>query len=196
MKISSLLLMALLACIVGTPVFADSHGNFSGRGSKEAYDRSLQISVQALEASKRKDYQKAIELDNEAIGTYPYESQWHNNLGCHLRFIGKLEAAQKAEEQALVLEPTFVGAWIDLGVCFETMHKLADAERCYRKAVEFDPKSYGALGDLGDILRQEGKFEEARQWLLKAKNCPESAKFPGEIDKMLIQCEQPKKPPN
>jgi len=169
MRIYSLLPIALLTCLVGTPVLADSHGNFPGRGSKEAYDRSLQISVQALEASKRKDYQKAIELDNEAIAAYPCESQWYNNLGCHLRFIGKLEAAQKAEEQALVLEPTFVGAWIDLGVCFEKMSKLADAERSYRKAVEFDPKSYGALGDLGDILRQEGKLRGSSPVVVKCQ---------------------------
>ncbi|MBX9721065.1 MAG: tetratricopeptide repeat protein [Candidatus Obscuribacterales bacterium] len=191
-KLSLSITMLVGACISALPVFADSHGNFPGKGDEEAWKRSCAPIHNSNILYKQGDYQGAIKLDKEAISIYPYDSAIYHNLGNALAKLGKLDEARQAQEQALELEPKFVGAWISLGVTYEKQRCLADAERCYRKAVQVEP-CYEALGDLGDILRQQGKFDEAMQIMLRAKACPENARYPGQADKFIDMCRQHRK---
>jgi len=192
MRIYSLLSIILLTIgLVGTPaVFADSHGNFPGKGSLEAYAKSIVPGNKAMECSKKGDYQTAVRLDRESISIYPYDSASYHNLGDDLEKLGKFDEAQKAQEQAIALEPTYTGAWIAIGLIYEHEHKLSDAERYYRKAVQIEPRSWEAVADLGDILRQQGKFGEARDWLIKAKACAVNERCRTEVDRKLMQCDK------
>ncbi len=174
------------------PAFADSHDNFPGKGSREEWERAWVSGSKANKLSKQGDYQGAIKLDKEAISIYPHESVFYHNLGNSLAKLGQFEEARKAQEQAIAIEPNYVGAWISVGATFEKQKRLADAERCYRKAVQIEP-CYEALGDLGDILRQQGKFDEAMQLMLRAKACPENANYPGQADKFIEMCRQHRK---
>jgi len=170
---------------------ADSHGKFPGKGSIDAYSRSLHPGNKAVELAKQGDIQGAIKLDSESISIYPYDSVTYHNLGNHLAKLGKFDEARKAQEQAIALEPNYVGAWIRLGRTYEKQHKLTDAERCYRRANDIE-SSYETLEDLGDILRQQGRFAEARKWLLRAKACPEESQY-RYADKYLELCRQQSK---
>lgn len=71
---------------------------------------------------------------------------------------------------------------------YEGLQKFALAEKCYRKAVMLKPKSYVAAADLGDILRKQNKFEEARKWLLHAKDLLEPNSDSKFVDKCLSDC--------
>jgi len=185
MKIPSLLSSFLVLSINGTVAFADSQGNFPGKGNANDYNRSCPLGREATECGKRGDLDRAIELEKKAISIYPYDSATYHNLGIHLKRVGKLEEGIKAEQQAIMLEPHYVNAWFAEGQIFEKQHKLADAEQCYRRATELDPNSYDAVSCLGDILRQQGKYAKARPILLRAKNLPGGDKYPGEIEKLL-----------
>ncbi len=100
----------------------------------------------------------------------------------------QLEESIAAEKKATELEPTYLDAWISLGVSYEESKKFPDAERCYRKAVALKPDCYDAVGSLGDILRQQGKTSEGRTWLLRARKCPECD--PIEVEKLLRMCDE------
>jgi len=189
MRIYSLLPMVLLTCIVGTPGLADSHGKFPGKGSIDAYNKACDPADAAVAYAKKGDYDAAIKYDREAISIYPYDSATHHNLGNALAKLRRFDEARKSQETAIALEPNYDGAWISIGITYEDERKLIDAERCYRKAVELQPNGYQGVIDLGDILRQQGKFNEAREWLLKAKATPDTARFPGEADAKLRQCD-------
>ena len=184
-------MVSLAICSMGGPVFADSHGKFPGKGSVDAYNKSVDIADKAVSCANSGDYLTAIKYDREANSIYPYDSATYHNLGIHLAKAGSVDEARKAEEQAIALEPSFVGAWIRLGRTYEKQHKLTDAERCYRKANEINA-CYETLEDLGDILRQQGRFDEAQKYLLRAKSCPEEAKY-GYASKYLELCRQQSK---
>jgi len=186
--------MALLTiCLVGTPVFADSHGKFSGKGSIDSFTRACDVANKAVEYSKSGDYATAIKYDKEAISIYPFDSGWYHNLGNYLAKLGQFDEARKAQEQAIELEPKYTGAWLSIGTTYEKQKKLVDAERYYRKAIALEPNCWEALGDLGDILRQQGKFEESLKWLSRAKTCPENVQYPGDVDKVIEMCRQQRK---
>lgn len=70
---------------------------------------------------------------------------------------------------------------------------MAEAEDYYRKAAAVKPDSYEAVGSLGELLRERGKYKEARFWLNRAKSCPKSKDNPGEIEACLRKCDEEEK---
>ena len=182
------LVLGLSLCINCLPAIADSQGKFPGIGSAEAYHRTVDICQRAELCYKKGDYETACTLYKKAISIYPHDSATHQNLGNALRKVGKLEESATCQKKAIELEPNFVSAWLGLGMSYEFMHKLTEAEKCYRTAVRIKPDSYGAVFDLGDILRQQGKYAEAKTWLTRAKLCPKND--PNELDNALRLCDQ------
>lgn len=183
------LALGFMLAFGSAPVIADSNGKFPGVGSRRDYNNMCDIGNQANECHQKRDYEGAIKLYKRAISVYPYDSAAYQNLGNSLRKAGKLEDSVTAQKKAIELEPNYLSAWIGLGMSYEFMHKLIDAEKCYRKAVDIKPNSYGAVFDLGDVLRQQGKYTEAKVWLERAKRCPD--KIDQEIANALRQCNKP-----
>jgi len=178
-------------CIVSTPVFADSHGKFPGRGSEEAYNKSVEIEKKALDCANKGDFQSAEKYDTEAISIYPYDSGFYSNLGQDLKKLGKTEESRKAFERAVALEPNYAHAWISIGYSYEKQRNLAEAERYYRRAVAIE-SDWNALCSLGDILRQEGRFDESRKSLTRARACTLNDHDAALVDKCLEMCNQHK----
>ena len=84
-------------------------------------------------------------------------------------------------EQARVLEALFgeyveiqtlnadmPGVQLQLGVFYTTRGDLSSAEAAYREAIRINPQLIPALLNLADLLRQQGREDEARTILLRA----------------------------
>lgn len=169
--------------------YADSTGKFPGVGSLESYNRSIAPGRLGEKKYEEGDYENSIRYTRQAIAIYPHDSALYQNLGNALRKAGKLKESVTAQNRAIELERNYLSAWIGLGLSFEGLHKFADAEKCYRKAVELKPQSFEATADLGDILRQQKRYEEARKWLLRARQLSRDPVDIGNIDKCLKDCD-------
>lgn len=147
--------------------WADSHGKFPGKGSREAYNESCKVGNAAADLGNKGDLQGAIKLDKQAISLYPLDSMWHHNLACHLNELKKYDEGIKAEEHAISLEPSFEGAWLIQGECYEGLGKYDDALRCYRKAYSIKC-DVDTCFSIGDVLRLKKQYLEAKPWYSKA----------------------------
>ena len=191
------LLAMTMSCagVLESAVWADSHGKFPGKGSLDAYNRSLAPMNEGARKYKEHDFNSAIEFSRQAISIYPLDSATHNNLGNALRRAGRFEEAIVELQRAIALEPSYLSAWLGLGAANESLGRLQEAERCYRRGLEIEPNSYGALFDIGDVLRQQGRLVEARNWLLRAKNSPSGKQNLEEVNNALKLCEKKTAPP-
>ena len=175
-----------LACAgwSGIPALADKNGKFPGKGSLEAYNRSCKVGNEAGVLAQRNNYLGAIELDRKAISIYPFDSMGYHNLACHLFETKRFGEAITAEDQALALEPSFNGAWILKGYCYEDSGQLNEAEKCFLRAntIECEVESCVALGNL---MKAKKRFLQARSWYLKAKSLTKDASELAAIERNL-----------
>ncbi len=188
--------IALSVLVLGlchsVPAFADSSGKFPGTGSEDAYNKAVDLCNSGVELAKKKEYEKAIALLKQANSIYPHDSGIHQNLGRALRQSGRFSESIPEYKKAIELEPSYLSAWLGLGNSYTSLHNLSEAEKCFRKSVLLKPNSYEANGDLGEVLRDQGKFQEARTFLLKAKACarPDSL---AEIQQAIDICDAKEK---
>jgi tetratricopeptide (TPR) repeat protein len=63
--------------------------------------------------------------------------------------------------KALELDPTTVGAWINMGTARFQTGKLEESERCYKKALALSPKNPAAMNNLANIFEITGRNKEA-----------------------------------
>ncbi len=98
------------------------------------------------------------------------------NVGIVYLRRGQYLEAEKYMRKALKEDPTFYGAYFDLGTALRDMGRNADAAEAYRNALQLRPDSVGALSGLTFVLAMDGKLEEARQECERAKHLdPDSA---------------------
>ncbi len=151
------------------PAWADKNGKFPGKGSLEAYSQASKIGNEAKALARKGDYESAIKLDKKSIAIYPFDSMRYHNLAYHLSKIKKFDEAITAEERALKIEPSFDGAWIRKGYCYEDSGRLNEAEKCYFKANSIDCSVESCVA-IGNLLATRKKYSQARVWYGKAKS--------------------------
>jgi len=118
---------------------------------------------------------------------HPYLETIYNNIGVVHAVSGRMDEAEKSYRYALYLNPTVAQTWNNLGsVYLETGKDLQTAEDCFRKSLELDPSFLMAHFNLGVVLaergqkdaatwefeyclREEPKFQQAKQWLEKLR---------------------------
>lgn len=150
-------------------VWADSKGNFPGKGSVQAYKTACRLNDQANRLAEAKDLKGAVKLSQQCVAIYPFDSGFYHNLACSLSDLKLFDDAIQAENRATNLEPNYEGAWIKKGFCYEDLGRLDEAEKCYRKAesISSDVETCFALADL---LKKKKQFSGAKTWYLKAKS--------------------------
>jgi Flp pilus assembly protein TadD len=67
--------------------------------------------------------------------------------------------------KAVVIDPEFGGAWVNLGVGLRRAGDVAGAEAAYRKALEVDPATAAGYTNLAALLRVRGRDSEAGELL-------------------------------
>ena len=79
------------------------------------------------------------------------------------------QAAINAIGEALKLAPDWGDGWYALGSTFEQSGDKANAEKAYRKLAEKQPKNPGSLMTLASFLADEGKRDEATEFITKVR---------------------------
>lgn len=85
-----------------------------------------------------------------------------SNLAEMCRQRGLLNEGEQAARRALALEPTFVGAWNNLGIILQEAGKLDESLVCLNRVVHLRPDDPLARNNLGNTLKRLGKLTEAR----------------------------------
>lgn len=89
---------------------------------------------------------------------------FHSNRAVELMDEGQPEAALARARVSLEVDPHSSVAWNILGVVQKAGGEAAEAERSFRQSLLQDPADGAALGNLEGLLRESGRFEEARHY--------------------------------
>ena len=85
----------------------------------------------------------------------------HNDLGCALERLNRLDDAAASYEAALALKEDYADALINLGNVSMRQGRLADARAYYERAVAADPQRAEGHSNLGNLLMRQGNAEGA-----------------------------------
>ncbi len=111
------------------------------------------------------------------------EALFYRGEGHKAQAIGDLDTAEASYRKAIINNPYYAEAYVDLGVVLESRAKLADAEAAYLAALKINPMLGAAHTNLGFLYEKQGNIKEAAKywqarvmmgpdddlWVLKAK---------------------------
>ena len=100
-------------------------------------------------------------LFEKALQFAPGSVEAHRNLGRLLRLQGRREEALSHLRRALEIDPSQADSYNDLGISYLESGDLEGAEARYRKAIELDSSHVGARYNLAEILKLQGRLDEA-----------------------------------
>ncbi len=104
-------------------------------------------------------YQKAIEMNPDAVGAFI-------NLGTIYYNLGQLEAAESCYQSALCIDPGYGLVHFNLGNVADERNELQNARQCYEEAIRRDPGYPDPHYNLALVYEKLGFHGKARQqWL-------------------------------
>jgi TolB-like protein/class 3 adenylate cyclase len=129
------------------------------------------VLVQTGVSSDRKgDLDRAVELESKALALDPDFTWPHSTKAIFLRFQGRVEEAVAEDERALALDPSNVGAVVDLGFDYGMLGEFDKSLEYFDKAIRGSPHDpllahfYGGKASTNFALkRYDQAIEAARQ---------------------------------
>ena len=113
-------------------------------------------------------YQKAVEMNPEAVGAFI-------NLGTIYYNLGQLDAAESCYLAALSLDPGYALVHFNLGNVFDEQKEFEKARHHYEEAVRLDPAYPDPRYNLALVCEKLGLHGKARQqWLRYLRMDPDS----------------------
>jgi tetratricopeptide (TPR) repeat protein len=113
-------------------------------------------------------YQKAIEINPDAVGAFI-------NLGTIYYNLGQLEASESCYQAALSIDPAYALVHFNLGNVYDERKELEKAKHHYEEAVRLDPTYPDPRYNLALVCEKLGLHGKARQqWLRYTKLDPNS----------------------
>ena len=113
--------------------------------------------------------ERARQVYNLAVQLYPQSVPAYYNLGIILLRQNRLDEADACFYAALELNPDFVPALFSRGEVATKKHRLPLAEGFYRTAIQLKPKTASYTYAYAQTLLRQGKSEEGKQQLIKAR---------------------------
>lgn len=92
---------------------------------------------------------------------------WHLLAACHC-MLGDDRQGEDCARKAVVLSPSFAGAWANLGSALLGQHKLIEAEGALREAIKRAPTDAQAHSNLGNVYREMKRVDDAERCYRKA----------------------------
>jgi adenylate cyclase len=138
--------------------------------SLEAYECALQGRAYLLRSNDAATLDHAVRLFSRALELDPRYAPAHAGL-CRAqlarfrstRSLESFEAARRAGERAIELEPDSAEARVALGSLFLQSGRLDDALSALELAVAIDPHCADARSILGDVYARQGRLEDAER---------------------------------
>ena len=102
------------------------------------------------------------------------QSKFYRAEGREAQLTGDLDTAEASYRKAIINDPYFAEAYVDLGVILESRGKAGAAEEAYKSALMINPKLAAAYTNLGLLYERQGKVKEAgEQWQMRVKLGPD-----------------------
>lgn len=121
-----------------------------------AIQRMHAIGVAAMAVS---DYRLAAKMFDEVVKLSPAPIHFLS-VGEALGKLGNFDKAEEAFKNALQIDPSFVDAWYNMGVMFETAGMAEKAEDCYEKGCAIK-ETATARNNLANTQRAQLKLDKA-----------------------------------
>jgi len=77
--------------------------------------------------------------------------------------MGKSAEAIEACKKAIAVDPSYKGAYRNLGIIYSGTGRLEDAIAALKKALEIDPNYLSAHDQLAGIYQKQGRTDEAKK---------------------------------
>jgi predicted O-linked N-acetylglucosamine transferase (SPINDLY family) len=110
----------------------------------------------------------ALTLVEQAIAADGNEPRYQFVLGQALQALRRWDSAIAAYESALKLQPDFLDAWNNLGICRQRRGQFPQAATAYRQALLLESGNAGVMANLGAVLREMGELTQAVELLRAA----------------------------
>lgn len=110
----------------------------------------------------------ALPLLERATAAVADDPRFHFVQGQALQALQRFDEAIAAYQAALDLQPEFLDAWNNLGICRQLRRQLPAAAQAYRRALTLAPDDAGLMANLGTVLREMGSFAQAIELLSAA----------------------------
>jgi len=111
---------------------------------------------------------EAAEAFGRSLQLDPYLYRAIIGLGAIAVREGRTEAAIHCFEQAKSIPCGLDIPYLNLGLLYLSMDRYDDALAELRRAFAINPKRWQTLAGIGEILFEAGRYEESRDWYLKA----------------------------
>jgi tetratricopeptide (TPR) repeat protein len=110
----------------------------------------------------RGDQHGAIPIMERAVAKRPDDAIYLSSLGSMYMEASLYDKAIDTLRRSTVLDPTYTAAWYNLGLALTRCMRTDEAIEALRQAVARTPNlAVNARAMLGDLLRAEGRYEEA-----------------------------------
>jgi len=138
------------------------HFNQPNNLAKEYLKNALRIDSNSLEAlyafamicQEKGEYNEAIETYYKILSINEYREPYFNLGYIHQEYLKVYDEAIKYYTQAIKVEPRYVEAYYNRGLCYEQRDELEKAEKDLRQALKLDPQyTYAAIA-LERVLQQ------------------------------------------
>jgi tetratricopeptide (TPR) repeat protein len=106
-----------------------------------------------------------------AEGEWPADAREHFERGYEAQRAGRLDEAIESYRRSLDRHPT-AEAHTFLGWALSYQGKHAEAIEACKRAIAVDPSFGNPYNDIGAYLIELGRYDEAVEWLEKAKTAP------------------------
>jgi predicted Zn-dependent protease len=160
-----------------------------GKRSKDAYlkaTRQLRIDqpayekhAAAIKAANNKDWDRALNLTNQAIKAQPREARFHITKGQLLNRDDKNTQALSAYNTAIRLEPAYFQAHLRRGLLYNRIQQYSNAEKDLLSSHQLLPTQVSSFF-LGEIAQRNNNRQQAVQYYRQA------AQSGGDIGKEAI----------
>lgn len=100
-----------------------------------------------------------------AVRVRPGNRDYHSNLGLILKKMGNSAEAIESFSAALLIDPEFPAALLNLGNIYLATRQLVRAETCFRHLLDIDGNNADGCNSLASMLASQGRTEEAVQLL-------------------------------
>ena len=117
---------------------------------------------EGIEFANKGEYQKAIELYNEALAFNSNYDWAYNNRGCAYAELKKYDAAIADLNKAIQLNPNYADAYNNRGIAYKILKQYDAAIADFSKAIELNPNdAYYAYNNRGGSYCLIRKFKKA-----------------------------------